>query len=97
MMQKHDNRRAGKEAKISTSSVMMSRDCQYTSNTSYSNHPYLVEFAQVSRIHALVSEHPVDGEVPLRLETAFLVRQTVQHLNTNNRADIIHSCLKTGY
>ena len=32
------------------------------------------------RVHGLVTENPIDREIPLRSETAFLVCNTVQHL-----------------
>lgn len=44
----------------------------------------LVELAQVSCIHSLVTEDTIDGEVSCRLETSRLVGQLVQHLRRNS-------------
>ncbi|KAJ8577492.1 hypothetical protein ON010_g1712 [Phytophthora cinnamomi] len=46
---------------------------------------HLVELGQVGRVHALVTEHTVNGEVLLRREAARLVRQLVQHLSRDSR------------
>lgn len=50
------------------------------SSVLFSSLLYLVEFAQMSGVHGLVSEHTVDREVLLGLEASFLVRKLVQHL-----------------
>ena len=46
---------------------------------------HLMEFAQVRRVHGFVPEDAIDGKVPGRGESTWLIREFVQHLRRYRR------------